>query len=366
MTWSPYLGPYKNAITNELFITASVGMYLYFPGDDNSSPFMVDKTESLDLDEPAVAHDESYLKNAVDGYDWLKNSNMTNAKGLYTDGFHVSNWKKNGTKCDRRNNMVYTYNQGVLLSGLRGLWEGTGDRVYLEDGHQLVKNVIEATGWDLESDLPSGTHEWAGIGRNGLLEERCDASGRCDQNGQTFKGIFFHHLTLFCEPLPLKPVVPGKTHCADKDTAFLHRQSCLRYTAWTAHNARAALDTRNEKGRFGMWWGARSGVSEQPSPEGAIDYRNNASELFDPLWRQSDDVRWSYMVDQHENGEILDAFGRVRAATGKRESDESLEARQDHGRTRSDLNDRGRGRTVETQGGGVAVLRALWELLNMV
>ena len=39
MSWNPYLEPYKNAITNELFISASIGMYLYFPGDDNDSPF---------------------------------------------------------------------------------------------------------------------------------------------------------------------------------------------------------------------------------------------------------------------------------------------------------------------------------------
>ena len=30
-----------------------------------------------------------------------------------------------------------------------------------------------------------------------------------------------------------------------------------------------------------------------------------------------------------------------------------------------DLNDRGRGRTVETQAGGVAVLRAMWEFMRM-
>jgi hypothetical protein len=29
-----------------------------------------------------------------------------------------------------------------------------------------------------------------------------------------------------------------------------------------------------------------------------------------------------------------------------------------------DLNDRGRGRTVETQGGGISVLRALWEIVD--
>ena len=40
MTWNPRLLPYKNAITNELYISASVMMYLHFPGDDNNSPFI--------------------------------------------------------------------------------------------------------------------------------------------------------------------------------------------------------------------------------------------------------------------------------------------------------------------------------------
>ena len=36
-----------------------------------------------------------------------------------------------------------------------------------------------------------------------------------------------------------------------------------------------------------------------------------------------------------------------------------------HPAANRDLNDRGKGRTVETQGGGVAVLSALWRLQNM-
>ena len=33
-------------------------------------------------------------------------------------------------------------------------------------------------------------------------------------------------------------------------------------------------------------------------------------------------------------------------------------------RSPSDLNDRGRGRTIETQGSGLAVVRAMWEFLR--
>ncbi len=363
MVWNPYLGPYKNAITNELFISASVGMYLYFPGDNNTSPFMLDNVETLDL-EATQPFEPKYLQAAVDGYAWLKNSNMTNRKGLYTDGFHVSGWKKNGTKCDARDNMVYTYNQGVLLSGLRGLWESTGNQTYLEDGHQLARSAIEATGWNFETASAPITNEWDGLGRNGILEDHCDASGRCNQDAHTFKGIFFHHLTLFCEPLPLVPVVPGKTHSAWKTVASLHRQSCREYAVWTAHNAQAALDTRDEEGRFGMWWGAREGVSSAPLPEGAVDYRSDASELLNPVWRRESDSSWSTAVQNAANGLVLDSQGRLRTEP-RRLPPHIFSQAPDEKQHKSDLNDRGRGRTVETQGGGVAVLHALVKLLDL-
>lgn len=338
MTWNPNLAPYKNAITNELFISASAAMYLYFPGDMNTSPFMLDGV-GYDGLQPAKAHDPQFLSNAIDGYAWLKGSNMTNDLGLYVDGFHITGWGHNGSsgtkKCDARNEMLYTYNQAVLLSGLRGLWEATGNRMYLEDGHQLMRSVITATGWLLNSQETSSRDEWSGMGRNGILEELCDSTARCDQNGQTFKGIFFHHLTLFCEPLPSAPLVPGKTHYASKELALLHRQSCQEYALWTAHNAKAAMNTRDSKGIFGAWWTPES-TQMYLLPEGAVDYRNDVSELNDEVWSTEG----------------------VETATG-------LRTRTYNYQKVLDVNDRGRGRTVETQGGGVAVMRALWELLHI-
>ncbi|KAK4697874.1 hypothetical protein P7C71_g271, partial [Lecanoromycetidae sp. Uapishka_2] len=160
MTWNPYLAPYKNAITNQLYISASMAMYLHFPGDSNSSPFL--KGSHLP---PAKAHDVRYLDNAVKAYKWLKGSGMRNEQGLYVDGFHIKGWRggKNGSNgtgnCDLRDDKVYTYNQGVLLSGLRDLWLATSDRSYLQDGHELVQNVITATGWtDKNTDRYDKVH----------------------------------------------------------------------------------------------------------------------------------------------------------------------------------------------------------------
>lgn len=114
LTWNPALAPYKNAITNELFVSSSIAMYLYFPGDNNTDPYPSPgytgaSNKTLPALPPLTRHDPLLLENAVKGYDWFKTHNFTNAQGLIVDGFHIS---PNQTTCDERNEMIYTYNQG--------------------------------------------------------------------------------------------------------------------------------------------------------------------------------------------------------------------------------------------------------------
>ena len=351
MIWSPYLAPYKNAITNQLYISASVNMYLSFPGDDNTSPFVVgEQSQSDGRTPPGKVHDPQHLEAAVEAYRWLKASNMTNTMGLYVDGFHVHGWRggNNGSigsgQCDIREEKVYTYNQGVLLSGLRGLWEATGTQIYLEDGHELIRNVIAATGW--YNQAIDDSWKWAGIGRNGVLEETCDTRGSCNQDGQTFKGIFFHHLTAFCAPLEVGEK-SGVFFRADKGLANLHKQSCQEYGPWIRHNAEAAYGTRDHRGRYGMWW--TFGLWHQDhmtdhveAPDDGTDYRNHGIPRNE-LWRLPDDkaLRSAENADLKVDPPSLDG---VRALV--------------------DPNSRGRGRTVETQSGGVGVVRALFRLVD--
>ena len=149
--------------------------------------------------------------------------------------------------------MVYTYNQGVILSGLRLLWEATANATYLEDGHELTMNVIKATGWRSDDHAEVSLNgEWAGLGRDGVVEDHCDAAGDCSQDAQTFKSIFFHHLALFCEPLHLLPSVSGKTAAVHKTVARQHTSECRAYLPWVAHNARAALRTRDPRRK--IWY----------------------------------------------------------------------------------------------------------------
>lgn len=338
MLWSPYLIPYKNAITNELFIAASIQMYLHFPGDDNGSPF----AKSGDVDGAYLGRgkerDAMYLDAAVEGYEWLVESDMRNSAGLFVDGYHISG--RFGNQCDARNEMVYTYNQGVLLTGQRGLYEATGNKRFLEDGHQLISDVITATGWDLKHDdlMPEDSENefprWRGLGRSGILEEACDLGAYCSQDGQTFKGIFFEHFTTFCQSLPVSRSSTNTKVVTGVDE--WHKQQCQSYKGWVKHNAEAALGTRDERGRFGMWWGVPHASEQLPDsaavvlPKEAVDYRNEG-------------------LPKHWSGDVLV------------KNKDKLRSQRDKVVTQ-DLNDRGRGRTVETQGGGISVLRALESL----
>ncbi|KAL4935154.1 hypothetical protein BDV06DRAFT_207545 [Aspergillus oleicola] len=356
MIWNPHLGAYKNAITNELFISASIGMYLYFPGDKIDAPFVEDTGEEATSSREVgdgLPHDPYYLEIAQEAYRWLKDSNMTGIFNLYGDGFHIRGYQgpdHPGTgKCDVLNTMVYTYNQGVVLSGLRGLWLATGEGSYLSDGHNLIQNVQRATGWPNIYD-----QNWSGLGRAGIIEDTCDANGDCSQDGQTFKGIFWHHFAEFCRPFRPQEERFLRTQLYAQDEAFQHiyqwhQDLCSTYRPWIKRNAEAALVTRNEDGKFGTWWGKRyrviddqeeTGTShDSPLPDGATDYRNHP-ESAPPYFEM--------------NSTAPKASGASKRAAVE-DPEAETEAKD------PEYNERGRGRTVETQSGGVAVLRALWQ-----
>jgi len=380
MNWNPRLEPYKNAVTNELWIAASISMYLWFPGDNNTSPWMNGRFR------PGSTREPKYLASAVEGYRWLSQVNMTNTAGLYVDGFHISARSKRGSrKCDLRSEMVFTYNQGVILTGQRGLWTATGSPSYLQDGHELIQSVIKATGWDLQKDEPVDAPpgfppgwlpRWRGLGRGGIMEERCDASGTCSQDGQTFKGIFFHHLVAFCEGLE-PPDLEADMFLDFRNyesIASAHSAACQSYKKWVGHNARAALSTRDEKGRFGAWWGAGLFENVQPTMESdgipydvpnTTDYRNYGIP-HDLMWCSGDpDEIWApngaaYTTNAKASGRFSpDNSGQK--VLQPYEAGTQLSGRDDAARTR-DLNDRGRGRTAESHNGGLALMRAWWEL----
>ncbi|KAK5119260.1 hypothetical protein LTR85_007874 [Meristemomyces frigidus] len=350
ITWNPALAPYKNAITNELFISSSIAMYLFYPGDNDSNPYPSPAyVNATNLTLPALpalaAHDPLLLANAANEYAWFKTHNFTNAQGLVVDGFHIS---VNQTTCDERDEMVYTYNQGVLLSGLRQLWEATGDTTYLTDGYSYVETVVNATGWHARSQAQAG--QWAGLGRNGIMEDYCDAPANCSQDNQVFKGIYFHHLDLFCEPLPTStPLVAGLTNTASSALASEHAGKCASYIPWIEHNANAALSTRNATGIIGGWWGASYvNKTQGPWPAYAVPKPHGSTDVWNEPWVLGE-APWACQ------GWHCSKTGRgSHEANGKR-----MVRLFKHRRTaKRDVNDEGRGRTVETEASGLGVVKA--------
>ncbi|KAF3314002.1 hypothetical protein TWF173_005108 [Orbilia oligospora] len=347
MIWNPNLQPYKNAITNELFISASIQMYTTFPPEFNppeSWVFFGGGGDDGNDERKRQKRDVAYLEYAVKAYDWFKGSNFTNDAGLVTDGFHMSSyWKR---KCDERDEQTYTYNQGVVLSGLRALWEETGDKAYLEDGYQLIESVIESAGKVGE------------MVRADVLEDHCDSWGWCNQDQQAFKGIFFHHLTAFCSPHPYTKTWKSKDekHSPELNT---HVEKCKTFFPFIGRNSIAAWTTRHRNSSvFGMWWSAplfekdpgftdklQSGDLEMRRDPNAVDLVNTnrggdwaigATEAEVQLAR-SGKVVWE---KEPKNGKPITQMNRME----------------------DDLNDRFLGRTVETQTGGVGVMRAAWEI----
>lgn len=348
ITWNPALEPYKNAITNQLFMASSIEMYLHFPGDYNTDPYpSANYSSETNTTLPPLTfmqpHDPLFLDNAIEEYEWFKTQNFTNEQGLIVDGFHISDGQ---TSCDKRNEMVYSYNQGVILSGLRGLWEATGDPSYLSDGYDLIDTVINATGWNAQNAEEAS--QWAGLGRNGIMEDYCDAPANCSQDAQIFKGIYFHHLGIFCEPLPTTtPLVDGLTVLADGDLADAHSSNCDSHTSWVTHNAHAALSTRNQDNVIGGWWGANhSNDTTQsatldmavPIPQGSWDERNSPEVLSQAPWACRNGCR---QAGQFSSGANAQPRTELTIRSQKR-----------------DVNGGGRGRTVETQGSGVSVVKA--------
>jgi hypothetical protein len=347
MVWNPNLVPYKNAITNQLFCAASIGMYLYHPGDENDSPFAGatkganKKKEVKFANDDSQPHDQRYLDFAVKSYQWLQDSHMINdvglTAGLYADGFHIKDWedkKKIGTgKCDQLDTMVYTYNQGVILSASRGLYLATGRRSYLDDGHRLIENVLRATGWP----WVNGT-QWQGLGRGGVLEEACDHRGECSQDGQTFKGIFFTHFAEFCRPMwdfEEDWIRQDPSWGLQPDVWKQHQEKCAAYGKWVNHNAAAAEATVNQDGLFGSWW----------------TYNKDLTGITDPVALQQIMAVKQLPVgaEDTKNPEYF-----------KNSSFNVLQGFDQPPPGPQDLNDRGRGRTVESQAGGLAVVRARW------
>jgi predicted alpha-1,6-mannanase (GH76 family) len=135
---------YKNAVTNELFLTLAARLHQRVPGD------------------------REYLDWALRSWHWLDASGMIGPGGLVYDGLSEACASNHGT--------TWTYNQGVILGGLAALRDITGD-----DGYRRRAEAI--------ADATLATL----AGPAGILAEPCEPAN-CDGDQTQFKGIFVRYL----------------------------------------------------------------------------------------------------------------------------------------------------------------------------
>ncbi|KIM78166.1 glycoside hydrolase family 76 protein [Piloderma croceum F 1598] len=151
--WWSSAKTYKNAITNELFLYTSALGYI--------------RTQT-----------QSYLDNAEMTWAWLEQSGMRNSQGLWNDGLNM-------TSCQNNGDTTWTYNQGVIASGLAALSRTTSNTTLLDQAEITLDATINF------------------LTQDNILKESCDDvvsdGSTCDADEQIFKGVWTKHLQYYLD-----------------------------------------------------------------------------------------------------------------------------------------------------------------------
>jgi predicted alpha-1,6-mannanase (GH76 family) len=198
---------YKNAITNELFLALAALLHQRTPGD------------------------QDYRSWALREWEWLSESGLINPDGLVNDGLTPA--------CANNGGTTWTYNQGVILSGLAALYQITGDRAYIQQGETIADAALRTLATP-----------------RGILAEPCEPSG-CDGDQTQFKGIFVRHLHEFC----------------------LHSERPA-YRSFILANADSLWDNaRNEADQLGLRWGGPFDQADASRQASALEVLIAAADL---------------------------------------------------------------------------------------
>jgi predicted alpha-1,6-mannanase (GH76 family) len=206
---------YKNAITNELFLTLAARLHQRTPGDDGG-----------------------YLAWALREWEWFRSRGLIGASGLVNDGLTPA--------CENNGGTTWTYNQGVILGGLGALHEITGDRAYLEHGESIADAALSR----LTSPPTAGSP--------GILTEPHEmaTTGR-DRDRPQFKGIFVRYLYDF-----------NLRSCRPTYSAFILRNA---RSIWD--------NDRNAGDEFGLRWAGPFDRADASRQSSALDVLNAAIPL---------------------------------------------------------------------------------------
>jgi hypothetical protein len=132
-----------------------------------------------------------------------------------------ANFSTNNT-CVNNNQTTWTYNQGVILSGLALLSNATNNSTLINIAQKIADATIQRLTYS-----------------NGILKEPCEPS--CDNDQKLFKGIFARHLGY------MLPYLTDTFHIQNY-TSFLQQNAV---SLWTTN--RCETD-----GLFGLFWDNKS------------------------------------------------------------------------------------------------------------
>ncbi|CAF1396515.1 unnamed protein product, partial [Rotaria sordida] len=181
-----------------------------------------------------------YLDWALKEWQWFERSGLINGDYLINDGLSSSNQAistshegnldrlTDGT-CLNNNGTTWTYNQGVILSGLALLYNATRNATLLDIAQKIADATIQRLTYS-----------------DGILKEPCEPN--CDFNQKLFKGIFVRHLAY------LIPYLTDAAHI-QQYRSFLQQNA---ESVWTSR--RCEVD-----GLYSLIWSNQFSNSCEPS-----------------------------------------------------------------------------------------------------
>lgn len=158
---------------------------------------------------------EGYVQIARRQWEWFEKSGMVNAEGTVDDGLEVLK----GGGCRSNGGTVWSYNQGVVVSGLVELFDATGEEIFLRRAVGFAEAAIKRLG----------------SGEDGVLRDVCEDWG-CGADGVQFKGVFLRGVMRLLEEM----------REGDERT---------RLESFVRRNAESIWENdRNESGGMGVSW----------------------------------------------------------------------------------------------------------------
>jgi len=165
-------------------------------------------------------------------YTWFINSGMINSANIINDGLDIS-----VSPCKNNGNEGWTYNQGVILSGLAELTWSTGD-----DTYNNLANTLATASMAHYANNPQL-----------ILHETCEPN--CDADLSQFKGIYGRNIQFL-------------VNRADVLSAGLRAQ----FVEFLQNNANDIwADDRGVSNQLGLVWSGPAGTATVETQSSALD-----------------------------------------------------------------------------------------------